>query len=112
MRHKFSASLLPLLACLLLAFAPVALRGQTPQEVAIPSGSETVHGLLYLPAASGHHPALVVIHEWWGLNDWIKQQAQQFAAQGYVTLAVDLYRGKVANDPETAHELMRGLPQD
>ena len=68
--------------------------------------------MLYEPQSSGRHPALVVVHEWWGLNDWIKQQAQQFAAQGYVALAVDLYRGKVATDSETAHELMRGLPQD
>ncbi len=35
-----------------------------------------------------------------------------FAEHGYVTLAVDLYRGQVATDPETAHELMRALPQD
>ena len=55
---------------------------------------------------------MVVIHEWWGLNDWIKQEAAGYAAKGYVALAVDLYRGKVADNPETAHELMRGLPQD
>jgi carboxymethylenebutenolidase len=54
----------------------------------------------------------VVIHEWWGLNDWVKEQAQRFASEGYVTLAVDLYRGKVATDADMAHELMRGLPQD
>ena len=53
-----------------------------------------------------------MIQEWWGLNDWIKQQAENYAAQGYVALAVDLYRGKVAGDPGTAHQLMRGLPQD
>ena len=53
-----------------------------------------------------------MIHEWWGLNDWIKQEAAGYAAKGYVALAVDLYRGKVASDPETAHELSRGLPQD
>lgn len=82
------------------------------QDVSFPSGDTTVHGLLYLPQGAGPHPALIVIHEWWGLNDWIKQQASGYAKQGYVALAVDLYRGKVATDPETAHELMRGLPQD
>jgi len=53
-----------------------------------------------------------VIHEWWGLNDWVKEQAEKLAGQGYVALAVDLYRGKVATDAAQAHELMRGLPQD
>jgi carboxymethylenebutenolidase len=104
---------LPALALVLcLLFPGNRLRAQTAQEVSFPAGGETVHGLLYAPAQGGVHPGLVVIHEWWGLNDWIKQQAQGFARQGYVALAVDLYRGKVATDPETAHELMRGLPQD
>lgn len=103
----------PALAALLsLLFVSSALHAQNGQQVSFPSGSETGHGLLYLPGTSGPHPALVVIHEWWGINDWIKAQAQHFADQGYVTLAVDLYRGQVATDPEAAHELMRGLPQD
>jgi carboxymethylenebutenolidase len=80
--------------------------------VAYKSGDETVSGYLALPESPGRHPALVVIHEWWGLNDWVQQQAQEFAAQGYVALAVDLYRGKVAYDPALAHELARGLPQE
>lgn len=84
----------------------------TSQNVSFPSGTETVHGVLYRPAGAGPFPAIVVIHEWWGLNDWVKQQANMFAEHGYVTLAVDLYRGQVATDPETAHELMRALPQD
>jgi carboxymethylenebutenolidase len=54
----------------------------------------------------------VVIQEWWGLNDWVKEQARKFAEQGFVALAPDLYRGKVATDPDTAHELSRGMPQD
>jgi carboxymethylenebutenolidase len=76
------------------------------------SGDETVSGYLALPESPGQHPALVVIHEWWGLNDWIKEEARKFAEQGYVALAVDLYRGKVAYDPALAHELARGMPQD
>jgi carboxymethylenebutenolidase len=69
-------------------------------------------GYLSLPASGGRHPAVIVIQEWWGLNDWVKQQADRFAKQGYVALAVDLYRGKVATDTELAHELSRGLPED
>ncbi len=80
--------------------------------VSYPSGSEKVSAYLATPAGSGKHPALVVIHEWWGLNDWVKGKADEFAKQGYVALAVDLYRGKVAEDPDTAHQLMRGLPDD
>jgi carboxymethylenebutenolidase len=83
-----------------------------PENVSFQSGSERVHGVLYRPQGAGSFPAIVIIHEWWGLNDWVKQQAQMFAEHGYVTLAVDLYRGQVATDAEMAHELMRALPQD
>ncbi len=76
------------------------------------SGSETVSAYLAVPEGKGKHPALIVIHEWWGLNDWIKDNAKMFAQNGYVALAVDLYRGKVATDKDTAHELSRGLPED
>jgi carboxymethylenebutenolidase len=94
---------------LLFIFAVSAI---AQQPVSFPSGDSTAQAILYLPQTPGPHPALVVIHEWWGLNDWIKQEAAGFAAKGYVALAVDLYRGKVATDPDTAHELSRGLPQD
>jgi carboxymethylenebutenolidase len=76
------------------------------------SGDETVQGVLYTPAGKGPFPALVVIHEWWGLNDWVKEQASKLADEGYVALAVDLYRGKVATTPDEAHEIMRGVPED
>lgn len=82
------------------------------ETVTFPSGKETISGFLAVPDKPGQHPALIVIHEWWGLNDWVKEQTEKLAAQGYVALAVDLYRGKVATDPDEAHELMRGLPQD
>ena len=98
------------LCALPLLIASLAVRAQQP--VTFPSGDSTAQALLYLPQGAGPHPALVVIHEWWGLNDWVKQEAAGYAAKGYVTLAVDLYRGKVAADPELAHELSRGLPQD
>ena len=96
----------------LLLLAALTVSANAQQPVTFPSGNGTAQGILYLPQGTGPHPALVVIHEWWGLNDWIKQEAAGYAAKGYVALAVDLYRGKVADNPETAHELMRGLPQD
>jgi|SRR5579872_492796 len=93
------------------------------QEVTYKSGSESVKALLYKPSKihvteasrtkEVRLPAIIVIHEWWGLNDWVKQQAHELAAHGYVTLAIDLYRGRSAgDDANLAHELMRGLPQD
>ncbi len=65
-----------------------------------------------MPNQDGAHPAIVVIHEWWGLNDWVKEQAEKLAEQGYVALAVDLYRGKTPTDAAEAHELIRALTQD
>lgn len=84
----------------------------TGKQVTYKSGGETVSGMLYEPSGKGPFPAIVVVHEWWGLNDWIKEQASNLADQGYVTLAVDLYRGKVATSADEAHELMRGVPED
>jgi carboxymethylenebutenolidase len=93
----------------LLATACVAADGK---PVAYKSGDETVNAILYTPQGKGPFPALVVIHEWWGLNDWVKEQASRLADEGYVALAVDLYRGKVATTPDEAHQIMRGVPED
>ncbi len=82
------------------------------KNVSYKSGDETVQGVVYTPAGKGPFPALIVIHEWWGLNDWVKDQASKLADEGYVTLAIDLYRGKVATTPDMAHEIMRGVPED
>lgn len=71
-----------------------------------------VSGYLAIPAGEGTHPALIAVHEWWGLNDWVKQQCDSLAKYGYIVLAVDLYKGQVANDSETAHQLMSGLADD
>jgi carboxymethylenebutenolidase len=82
------------------------------KAVSYKSGDERVQGLLYTPAGKAPFPGIVVVHEYWGLNDWIKEQSSKLAEQGYAALAVDLYRGKVADNPDLAHELMRGLPED
>lgn len=92
--------------------APALFAAAQPRPVSFPSGNETAHGILYTPSTPGRHPAIIVIHEWWGLTPWVKEQAAELSDQGYVTLAVDLYRGKSTTNPEVAHELMRGLPQD
>ena len=68
--------------------------GATGKEVSYKSGDETVSGILYTPSGGGPFPGIVVIHEWWGLNDWVKEQASKLADQGYAALAIDLYRGR------------------
>lgn len=55
------------------------------------------------------YPGVVMIHEWLGLNDHIKDMARQLAAQGYQVLAVDMYNGEVAAGPERARELSSGV---
>lgn len=81
------------------------------QKVEFRGGSETIQGFLARPQGNGPFPGIIVIHEWWGLSDWVKQNAELLAGQGYVALAVDLYHGQVTADPNKAHELMRALNQ-
>jgi carboxymethylenebutenolidase len=81
-------------------------------EITIKSGDETIKGYLAVPEGKGPFPAVVVIQEWWGLNDWIKDNAKRLAAKGFVALAPDLYRGKVTDDPKVAGQLLKGLPKD
>lgn len=80
--------------------------------VTFPSGTGEATGYLSAGPAEGKRPALIVIHEWWGLDDWTREQADRLAQQGFVALAPDLYRGKSTSDPAEAHELMRGMPED
>ena len=101
-----------LILCLLILSLTLAAAAATSKTVSYKSGDETVQGILYTPAGKGPFPAIIVIHEWWGLSDWVKEQAAKLSDQGYITLAIDLYRGKVAGSPEEAHELMRGVPED
>ena len=62
-------------------------------------------GFLAQPRKEGKYPAVVMIHEWWGLNDNIKEMARSLAAEGYVVLAVDLYNGKVGKNSTEAGQL-------
>jgi len=98
------------LAVVALLFAATAPAGE--QMVTWKSGDEQASGLLVTPVGKGPFPAAVVIQEWWGLNDWVKDQARALAKEGYVALAVDLYRGKIATTQEDAHQLMMGTPPD
>jgi len=73
----------------------------------LPDG-RAVTGVLAVPEgpATG---GILLVHEWWGLNDQIKAMAAELAREGYVALAVDLYAGKVAADPDRARALMQAV---
>ncbi|MFP2962060.1 dienelactone hydrolase family protein [Myxococcus sp. 1LA] len=85
------------------ADAPPSLKGE---EVEV-AGTKAY---LSLPqGAQGPLPAVIVIHEWWGLNPHIKHWADRLAAEGYAALAVDLYGGKVATTREEALALLKAV---
>ena len=96
----------------------------TPAAIAEPSVPVTGQDIVYATVAgqpvtgylaqpenpaSETLPALITIHEWWGLNDNIQAMTRRLAGEGYTVLAVDLYGGEVAADPEQARELMRSV---
>ena len=70
---------------------------------------QSVDGYLAEPSQNAKAPGIVVIQEWWGLNDQIKGVADKLAAAGYRALVPDLYRGKVALQEHEAEHLMNGL---
>jgi len=68
-------------------------------------------GYFVSPEGQGPFPGVIVIQEWWGLNDHIKDIASRFAAEGYAALAPDLYDGVVTKDSGEAGKLMQNLDQ-
>lgn len=79
------------------------------QTVEFPVNGETGHGFLALPEGGGPFPGVVVVQEWWGLDDHIKDVAQRLANEGFVALAPDLYHGQVTSEPNEAQKLMMSL---
>jgi len=78
------------------------------------AGGKQVHGYLSRPAAAkGPLPGIIVVHEWWGLNDNIRRMTDRLAGEGYEALAVDLYAGQpAAKTPDEAKKLMLGAMGD
>jgi carboxymethylenebutenolidase len=77
-------------------------------NVEFKSGGDRVAGWLATPA-TGRGPGVIVIQEWWGLVDHIRDVCERLARAGFVALAPDLYRGETASDPDRAGRLMMGL---
>lgn len=92
------------------ATTPPAQPVQGEDVVYATVGGKPVRGYLARPAAAkGPLPGIIVIHEWWGLNDNVRAQARRLAGEGYQALAVDLYEGQVATEPKDAIRLMQAL---
>ena len=81
------------------------------QMVEFPNGDGTASGYLSVPE-SGSGPGLIVIQEWWGLVDHIKDVCDRFADAGFVSLAPDLYHGESTTEPDEAGKLMMALNID
>ncbi len=74
--------------------------------VTFKGSDDAASGYLAQPIDKGNYPGVVVIQEWWGLDDHIKSVTERFAKLGYVALAPDLYRGQVAKEPSDAQRLI------
>ena len=81
------------------------------RDIQVPFRGEHIGAFLAEPDDDGKHPAVVVIHEWWGLNDHIRDVTTRLAAEGLVAIAPDLFDGRVTQDPEVAGPMMMGLDQ-
>lgn len=84
------------------------------ETVTYTANGETMQGYLaYRTDLEGPRPGVLVIPEWWGLNDYIRSRAEQIAALGYTALAVDMYGGgKTADNPDDAGAMMNGVLGD
>jgi carboxymethylenebutenolidase len=69
-------------------------------------------GFLARPNDADQHPAVVIIQEWWGLNEQIKGVARRYAEAGYVALAPDLYHGKIVSEPNEAQKMLMSLDRE
>jgi len=105
-------------------------KGDQPVENAAadtPQGQDVITGTVTYATVNGNDitgylakpegaeqdlPALIVIHEWWGLNDNIRMMTERLAGEGYVALAVDLYNGRVAETPDSAGTYARSVEQE
>jgi carboxymethylenebutenolidase len=79
------------------------------ESVDFPTNGETVQGFLAAPRGEGPFPGVIVVQEWWGLDDHIKDVVQRFAQEGFIALAPDLFHGKVTKEPGEAQRLMMSL---
>jgi dienelactone hydrolase len=91
-----------------LLFAIAANSGVKEREIDYESGGVVLKGsIAYDDALSGRRPAVLVVHEWWGLNDFARNSARRLADAGYVALALDMYGdGRQAHHPKDAAKFL------
>ncbi|SRR5579884_1563110 len=89
------------------------MAGIVTADITFASNGGTAQGYVARPDDGATHPGVIVIQEWWGLDDHIKDIACRFANAGFVALAPDLYHGKVAlvTEPNEAQKLMMAMDQ-
>ena len=80
-------------------------------DIEFPTSAGNTPGYLAVPE-SGHGPATIVLQEWWGLDEHIRNICDRFAAEGFFALAPDLFRGKTTTQPSEAEQLMMALSMD
>ena len=84
-----------------------------PRMPYVEVGDQNVYGYFAAPSdVLEPLPAIIVIHEWWGLNDNVRAMADRIAGEGYMVLAVDLYNGKTASSPGEARVMMLEVVED
>ena len=89
----------------LMAFAVPAMADIKERQVALPDNLGTA--VVYSAKGKKPAPGVIVVHEWWGLNDYARNRARQLAKEGYTAIAVDMYgHGKVAGHPKDAKAFM------
>jgi carboxymethylenebutenolidase len=79
------------------------------EHVKIPSSTGDLSGVLFAPHGDAKAPGVVVIHEWWGVNEQIQATARRWAEAGFLAIVPDLFHGKVAKDADEAGRLMKAL---
>ncbi len=83
------------------------------ETVEYSANGTTLKGFIAHDASGGPKPGVMVVHEWWGLDDYIRGRATQLAELGYTAMAVDMYGdGKVADNPDDAGAMMNGVLGD
>lgn len=104
-----------LLALVLLALSGLGQAAIKTQEIPYqsPDGSKLIGYYAYDDSLKGQRPGIVVVHEWWGLNDYVKRRARDLAALGYSALAIDMYGdGKNTEHPKDAMAFMQAATKD
>jgi dienelactone hydrolase len=106
--------ILPACAMAVILLAAASHASIKTEELTYSEGGTTFKGFLaWEDANSGKRPGVLVVHEWWGLNDYVRSRAKQLAELGYTALAVDMFgEGKVADHPKDAGAFSTAVMKD